>query len=180
MPDTEYSRLFQGDRRAWKAFVLRWSNLIYGTVLHTLREHGRHSAEEVEELSQDVFLRLIQNDFRLLRQYDPQKAGLATWLTLVARSTTLDYLRRRRLETVPLDQAPETAITDPPPESGHLNIPDGLLPPRQHLVLKLLLEKELSPREAADFLQVEVQTIHSLKNKALQKLRKFFRNGGEI
>ncbi|WP_317706747.1 sigma-70 family RNA polymerase sigma factor [Methylomarinovum caldicuralii] len=178
MEKREIQRLLRGEQTAWKGFVMRWRNLIYTVVLRTLQENG--PAQEAEELCQEVFLRLIRDDFRLLRQYDPEKAGLATWLTLVARSTTLDHLRRQRPETVPLEQVPETGTPAPFPRAESLDIPEGVLSPRQRLVLKLLLEKGLSPQEAADFLQVEVQTIHSMKNKALQKLRKFFQNGGRF
>ena len=53
---------------------------------------------DIEDLTQEVFVRLCKDDFRLLRTYDPARAGLSTWLTIVARSTARDALRRRRAE----------------------------------------------------------------------------------
>ena len=57
---------------------------------------SRATPGEVEDLTQEVFLRLCKDDFRLLRSYDPARAGLSTWITIVARSTARDALRRHR------------------------------------------------------------------------------------
>jgi len=180
MTPEHLSRLIDGDDRAWHTFVLRWSNLIFSVVLRTLGSQGNGSREAVEDVCQEVFLRLTRDGFRLLRRFDPQRASFATWLHLVARSTALDHQRRRRDSTVPLDDIEEPGITDPQPDREHLSLPAGVLSPRQQLVLTLLLEKDMSPREVADFLKIHVQTVHSLKHKALEKIRFFFRNGGEI
>jgi len=180
MTPEQLSRLIDGDDRAWRTFVLRWSNLIFSVVLRTLGSQQNSSREEVEDVCQDVFLRLTRDGFRLLRRFDPERASFATWLHLVARSTAVDHLRRRRDSAVPLEAIEEPGITDSEPDMEHLSLPAGILSPRQQLVLKLLLEKDLSPQEVADFLKINVQTVHSLKHKALKKIRHFLRNGGEI
>ena len=55
-----------------------------------------------------------------------------------------------------------------------LKIPDGLLSPRQALVLELLYQRDLDPAEAADLLSVDPQTVRSMHHKALTKLRGHF------
>src|SRR5947207_9618752 len=71
-----------GSKPAWDAFVQRWSAVIYAAVRRAL--HGRSANQgDIDDRVQDVFVRLIQNDYRLLKTYDAQRASLSTWLTLV-------------------------------------------------------------------------------------------------
>lgn len=160
----------RGEKGAWDAFVAQAAPIILAAVRRTLPARG---ADAAEDLAQEVFLRLIRDDFRLLRTYDPHRASLATWLTLVARSTALDHLRRRRLPTVPLDAA-RAAAAPVPDEPQALDVPPDLLPPRQQLVLRLLYEHGLSVAEAAAALGVEPQTIRSTRHKAITTLRRHF------
>jgi RNA polymerase sigma-70 factor (ECF subfamily) len=129
---------------------------------------------EVEDIVQDVFVRLCKDDFRLLKQYDPTRAALSTWLTIVARSSARDALRRRRLPTQTIDVTPEAAFAIPAKEIERLRIPDGLLSPRQELVLTLLYRRDLDVAEVAEFLGIDPQTVRSTHHKAMLKLRAHF------
>ncbi len=160
-----------GDKHAWDAFVDRWAGVIHAAVQRAF--HGGRGAAaraEVEDTVQDVFMRLIKDDCRLLRSYDASRASLSTWLTLVARSTAIDRLRRKRPPpTLPLEagDAPQT----PASSAGGPEIPLHLLSARQRLVLTLLFDEQLSVAEAAGFIGVDEQTIRSTKHKALTRLR---------
>jgi len=167
--DVDLQACIDGDKRAWDAFVDRWSGLIVTAVQRTIRTRVGQVAE-IDDPVQDVFVRLVKNDYRLLRTYDPQRASLSTWLTLVARSTTIDHLRRKRLETVPLEV---DAIAPPPeaPAGDTPAIPLHLLTARQRLVLRMLFDEELTVAEAARNLGVDDQTIRSTKHKAISRLR---------
>ena len=167
----------RGDKAAWDALVERFAPVIFGAVRRTLRLRvAQVKSAEVQDVAQDVFVRLLRDDYRLLRTYDPQRAALSTWLTIVARSVALDHLRRRRVPTVPLEQAasqpaePRTQRQRQAPP----DLPAGLLSPRQHLVLRLLFDEEMSVSEAAAVLGVDAQTVRSTKHKAIRKLRDFF------
>jgi len=167
----------RGEKAAWDAFVDRFARVIYAAVHRTLGSAAPDTGgTDVQDLAQEVFLRLIRNDYRLLKTYDPSRAGLSTWLTIVARSVAIDHVRRRRAKTVPLDAAAQ--LTDPSDSaqegSGDLDVPPGLLSPRQQLVLRLLFDREMSVAEVADFLGVKAQTVRSTKHKAILKLREFF------
>jgi len=170
-----------GDKSAWHAFVKQAAPVIFAAVQRTLRQHCPTSRmAEAEDLAQDVFVRLVERDYRLLRTYDPARASLSTWLTLIARSTVLNRLRKKDDHAVPLDESHEhlLAVHDAAPGDARaaLEVPEGLLSPRQHLVLRLLVEREMSVEEAAAMLKVEAQTIRSTKHKAIAKLREFFRD----
>ena len=174
--DTELdvALLCRGDKRAWDGFVVRYAGTVRAAVMAVLRQAGRDGGDAAD-LVQDVFLRLCKDEFRLLAQYDPARAAPVTWLTLVARSMTLDHLRRKQLPRVPLEAAPESAVAVAPAEPAErLTIPPGLLSPRQQLILAMLYEREMEPAEIAAALGIEVQTVRSMHHKALTKLRAFF------
>jgi len=88
--DGDLDALLRGEKEAWGRFVRRYAGLVVAAVRGVAREAG-----EVEDLTQDVFLRLCKDDFRLLRGYDPARAGLSTWITIVARSTARRVPRAR-------------------------------------------------------------------------------------
>ena len=132
---------------------------------------------EVEDLTQEVFVRLCKDDFRLLRNYDPERASLSTWLTIVARSTARDGLRRRRAETVPLDSVPEAQLAiDPVMPVEKLKLPEALLSPRQREILAMLYDREMDVAEIARALGIDPQTVRSAHHKAMVKLRAHFRS----
>jgi len=167
-----FDRLVAGDKVAWDRFVARYAAVIYAAVRRRLARAGR--AEEADDVAQDVFLKLCNNDYRLLRNYDPGRARITTWLTVVANSATIDHLRRRRHATTHIDAVPEAALAVEPKLPERVKIPPGLLSPRQALVLELLYRRELEVSEAAAVLGVDPQTIRSTHHKALTKLRAHF------
>ena len=176
--DKILSQCLQGQKWAWDAFVDKYAPLIFSAVQRLLRIHGLPSQKQTaEDLVQDVFLRLINNDFHLLRTYDSSRASLATWLTIVTRSVTIDFLRRRRLVTISLEKAPPLASPQTPAESppAVTTLPPGLLTTRQSLILHLLFDRQLTPTEIAELLAISPQTVRSTKNKAIKKLQRHFK-----
>ncbi len=168
------AHLARGDGAAWESFVGRYSPVIYAAVYKILSK-GRFGQPDIADVAQDVFVRLCKNDFRLVRRYEPERASLSTWLTVVATSTALDFVRRKRAIQVPLDDAPqEVGAVDPVEPQDRLAIPGGLLSPRQALVMELIFERDMDVAEAAQLLGVDRQTIRSTQHKALVKLRKHF------
>lgn len=167
--EVDLKALTQGDRAAWDAFVRRYSGLVMAAVRGVARERV-----EIEDLTQDVFTRLCKDGFRLLKTFDPSRAGMSTWLTIVARSTARDMQRRRQLALSPLDNVPESALatSSPPPE--RLSLPKDLLSPRQALVLSLLYERDMDVAEIAAALAIDPQTVRSTHHKAMLKLRAHF------
>jgi len=167
LPET----LLRGEKAAWDAFVRRYGGLVVAAV------RGVAMAQpEVEDLTQEVFVRLCKDDFRLLRSYDPERASLSTWITIVARSTARDGLRRRRAETVPLDSVPEAQLAiDPVEPVEKLKLPEALLSPRQREILAMLYDREMDVAEIARALGIDPQTVRSAHHKAMVKLRAHFR-----
>ena len=163
--------LLQGDSAAWKAFLRRYGGLIVAAVRGLTSSRG-----EVEDLTQEVFVRLCRDQFRLLRSYDPARAALSTWLTIVARSTARDALRRRRPEGVPIEAVPEAQLAiDPVEPVRKLKLPEALLSPRQREILTMLYDREMEVAEIAKLLGIDPQTVRSAHHKAMLKLRAHFK-----
>lgn len=98
---------------------------------------------DTDDVFHDVFLRLTENGFRRLRQWQGQ-SSLATYLAVVARNAGRDWLRARPL-TEPLDDEDDTPTdpSDPPrplPEEIHL----GQVATLVHRCLKALSERDRS------------------------------------
>jgi RNA polymerase sigma factor (sigma-70 family) len=171
----DIERLLCGDNTVWARFVERYAGLILSAVRRVIGPSG-----DAEDIAQDVFVRLCKDDFRLLRQYDAARAGVGTWLTIVARSVAHDTVRRRRPPTVPIDDAPEAALAvDPPTLQENIKIPPDLLSPRQHLVLTMLYDRDMDVAEIAALLKVDPQTIRSTHHKAMLKLRAHFKESAD-
>lgn len=169
--DELLSRCLRGDQDAWCEFVDRYDRVIYAAVRRALERGG--AVERAPDIAQDVFVRLVRDDFRLLRLFDPAKASLATYLTVIAVSTTRDTLRRRQLTTTPLDpQRDLTAVADQ--RDSDIEIPLELLSPRQQLVLTLLFDRQLHVSQIAQILGITTQSVRSTKHKAISRLRKYF------
>ena len=168
-PLSDFTELIQGNKAAWDRFVLRYAGLILSAVRRVVGPDG-----EVEDIVQDVFVRLCKDDYRLLKQFDPARAGLSTWLTIIARSAARDVVRRRKLATQTIDATPEEAFAVQPPSFDRLQIPDGILSPRQLLVINLLYHRDLEVPDVARFLHIDPQTVRSTHHKAMLKLRKYF------
>jgi len=169
------AELLAGDKRSWDIFVRRYAALIVAAVRGVASNSG-----DIEDLAQEVFVRLCKDEFRLLRTYDSTRASLSTWITIVARSTARDALRRRRPDSVPIDLVPEMYLkvdaVEPVPK---LKLPEALLSPRQREILGMLYDKEMDVAEVAVALGIDPQTVRSAHHKAMLKLRAHFKTDGE-
>jgi RNA polymerase sigma factor (sigma-70 family) len=164
--------LLSGDRRAWAAFVRRYAALVVAAVRGVAP-----SPSDIEDLTQEVFVRLCKDQYRLLRSYDATRASLSTWITIVARSTARDALRRRRPNLVPIDTVPEALLkVDAVEPSSKLKLPEALLSPRQREILGMLYDGEMEVAEVAGALGIDPQTVRSAHHKAMLKLRAHFKS----
>ena len=171
-PSGDLERLLGGRQEAWRDFLRAHAPVIHAAVRRKLTAAGR--VEDCEDVVQEVFVRLCGRDFALLRRFDPGKARLSTYLTVIATSTAIDHLRRAKPRARTLEEVPEAVLSVEASEPVWIEIPDDLLSPRQALVMELLYRKDLDPAEAAEIMGVDAQTVRSMHHKALTKLRAHF------
>jgi DNA-directed RNA polymerase specialized sigma24 family protein len=166
-----------GDRRAWSAFVGRYSAVVYTTVRQVMRLRRREpEPKDCERLALNVFVRLVKSDFSLLRKYDPARCRLDTYLMVIARSTALDFLRFGFLNAEPLDDFDAPGRVDARGGQGLPDVPPGVLTDRQQLVMHLLFAKNYAVASVAAVLGVSPQTVRSLKHEAVKRLRRHFQS----
>lgn len=95
--------------RAWEDFVDRFTGLIIHVVNHTARCRSiMLSSADREDLTAEVFLAVVQNDFAVLRHFRG-KSSLATYLTVIARRVVVRKLVDSRTAT-PLSAVADAAI----------------------------------------------------------------------
>jgi RNA polymerase sigma factor (sigma-70 family) len=88
-------RCVQGDEEAWQAFVSKYAKPISLYVLRSCS--GPMKSEMVQDLTQEVFIRLLANDCRALRRLQAtREVGLLAFLASVARTVVMDEARRRQ------------------------------------------------------------------------------------
>jgi len=100
LPANELVRLCcdAGNVDAWNEYQRRFHRTIQIAILRA----GCRSPEEIEELEQDIALRLVADDYRILRNFQPLKDdSVYGFLTTVAQNATRDYLRGRQAQKVP-------------------------------------------------------------------------------
>ena len=137
-------------------------------------------AADLEDLTQEVFLRLCKDGFRLfepmIRRGPGSRPGSRSWHA-APRATRL---RRRRPLAVPLDAVPEAqllATADEPVRK--LKLPEELLSPRQREILSMLYDRDMEIAEIAAALGIDPQTVRSTHHKAMIKLRAYFKAEAE-
>lgn len=79
-------RLRRRDPDALRDIYDEFGGAVFGFLLQMLDD--RATAEDVQ---QQVFLEVWQR----IERYDPRRAGLLTWILVIARSRAVDHLRRR-------------------------------------------------------------------------------------
>ena len=89
-------RCLERKPRAWEDFVDRFMGLVIHVINHTAQARSiRLSPEDRDDLTGDVFLNLLKDDFAILRHFRGQ-SSLATYLTVVARRIVVKGLLRQR------------------------------------------------------------------------------------
>lgn len=127
-------RVLTGDKSAFRSLVERYQNYVFSIAVSITKNR-----EEAEEVAQDVFIKV----YKQLGSFQ-QRSQLSTWLYTITYRTGLDYVRRKRLHTEPIEREDGQAI----PLADDLEAgPSGQL---QQSDLQDLLAGALEQLEAAD------------------------------
>ena len=179
-----------GDREASEVFVRRFSNLIYKSVLYTLRtKHVAYTQQDLEDLHNTIFLQLFEKGCKKLMQYEGiNGCSLASWIRIVAVRMVLNHVRKKGLDAItwqkrqiPFDElhdlkggTVEPLVLMEEAEKERL-LQDGIqsLPPRDRLFMKLHFDQGLPVEEVASAMRITIQNVYTLKHRAIQKLRSY-------
>ena len=71
-PEALIQLCINGDAGAWEEFMHRYHRLIAGVVFRTSQKWGESSPTTIDDLIQEIYLKLCADEYRLLRGYDPK------------------------------------------------------------------------------------------------------------
>jgi RNA polymerase sigma factor (sigma-70 family) len=177
-----------GDNPAREQFVRRFSRLVYSTILGAVKAKGAYvSEQDVEDLHNTVFVSFFDRRCRKLRQYEGRNGcSLASWVRMVAVRAVLDFLRRR---SDPLSRPEKLTSLEllPDADGDHRASPwacmmakeqrvlieKGLqmLTARDQLMIRLHCLEERPLAQVAAILEVSEANMHSVKHRAVQRLK---------
>jgi len=167
----------RGDAAAWRTLVDRYGRLILLVVQRTARAQGADvRLEEAEDVVAEIFAALVRDDAAKLRAYDARYA-LSTWLGTIARSVTIDRLRKRSPAAALPEEVADPEAADPARilsrEETTRAVTEVLesLGPRERLVVELFYYSGKKYREIGEILGIPLNTVCSTLARALEKLR---------
>ena len=82
--DAGVARCLRGDEQAWELLVDRLWPVVAGTVWKCIG--GARDAHVVDDVCQDVFVKLCADGYRALRRFDPSRGTLERYVAVMARS----------------------------------------------------------------------------------------------
>jgi RNA polymerase sigma-70 factor (ECF subfamily) len=167
------------DPLAWAEFVARFSELIEFAVKKTLGRPLGEACEDAKDIRQDI-LTSVWGKNRLAEVRNRQRINY--WLVIVARNTTVNYLRANNKYALSADMSYFEGISEEAPGSYDAEAsPDpadkireicGALDPREKLIFKLHFKKGLSVRELAGMLKVPAGTAAAAIARMRKKIQK--------
>ena len=173
-PDEEIiSRILKGEQPAFTILVEKYQNYVFTLVLRFTENR-----EDAEEIAQDVFVKAYRSlaDFR-------GESKFSTWLFTITRTTCLSFLRKKKLDTLSLDNE-RTGLQVENRESGfNANLVEqksrhtmlsqaiSMLSVDDAQVLNLFYKAEQTLDEIGKIMRLDPNTIKVKLHRARQRLR---------
>ena len=168
-----------GDATAYKRLMQKYHDAIYHFIYRMV--HDKH---HVEDLTQEAFIKA----FHSLASFNEEYA-FSTWLYKIAANNSIDYIRRRKLQTFSIDKPIEAKDTDYafelPDETyetdkemistqraAMLNEAIKNLPEKYRRVIHLRHVEEKSYEEIAEELRLPIGTVKAHIFRAREMLYK--------
>jgi RNA polymerase sigma-70 factor (ECF subfamily) len=97
LPDADVVRLAQqGREAAFRELVGRYERPVFSLIFRMVRDR-----ETAEDLAQDAFIKVLNH----IDKYSPE-FKFSSWLFKIANNVAIDWMRRKRLDTVSMDGSP--------------------------------------------------------------------------
>ncbi len=143
---------------------------VYGFFAYRLRNRG-----DAEDLTQLTFERAL----RAWHRYDASKAGVGTWLIVIARNLLVDHHRAdRSASNKPIDeldsQHDALAANPQPPQLGlepDLERALAALGDRERELIALRFGGDLSGPEIAELLGLSLANVQQILSRSLRRMR---------
>ena len=173
-------RVQDGDSTAFEHLFNRYRDSIY--QLYMQRTGG--NVDDTNDLLQETFVKVYLN----LQRYS-SRFTFGQWVYTIARNTFIDYMRRKRDDTVPIDRIGERVSSSwggPTPEERMITDQsrarlESLLErmsPRYRKLIELRFFKEYSYEEIAAELQLPMGTVKTQIHRAREQLCRYITESG--
>ncbi len=174
------SRVLRGDSQAYAELVKRYQNFVFTIILRYTK-----TREDAEEISQDVFVKAYRSlaDFR-------GDSKFSTWLYTIVNTTSITFLRKKKLDTHSLDNEKVFEAADSQ-DSGFranqveqksklqmVNEAIQLLSPDDAKLITLFYKGEQSLDEIGQIMGIDPNTakvkLHRARVRLKEKMEKHF------
>lgn len=174
------SRVLAGEQNAYADLVTRYQNYVFTLTLRLIK-----SREDAEEVAQDVFVKAYRSlaDFR-------GESKFSTWLYTITNTTSITFLRKKKLETHSLDNEKIFELADSKDSGLRANTIEqksrvgmvtraiALLSPDDAEIITLFYKVEQSLDEIGKILGLETNTVkvrlHRARTRLKEKMEKHF------
>ncbi|MCO6497710.1 MAG: RNA polymerase sigma factor [Chitinophagaceae bacterium] len=173
------ARLKEGDRAAFKELVERWEDMVYNTSLSIVQ-----SDEDAEDVAQEVFIQVYESIDSFKEQ-----SKLSTWIYRIAVTKSLDAIRKKKrkkrnafLQSLyskddelvhdPADFVHPGVKAENKEEAALLFKAIDKLPENQKTAFVLNRIEMLSYKEVSEIMEVSVNSVDALLQRAKKNLRK--------
>jgi RNA polymerase sigma-70 factor (ECF subfamily) len=172
------SQVLEGDKQAYAQLIKRHQRFVFTLALRFTK-----SREDAEEISQDCFIKA----YRALHTFK-QTSKFSTWLYRIVYTTSMTFLRKKRLDTQSIDDESsiiqlESRISDlSSNEVEHkskmvfVNLAISRLLPDDAAIITLFYQGEQSLEEIGQTLGMEANTVKVKLHRARHRLKEKIEN----
>ena len=175
-----------GSEAAFRDIVRRFERPVFNLIARMV-----HDRALAEDLSQDAFLKA----FSRLDSFRPEQGKFSNWLFKIAHNTTIDHLRKRAIDTVPLDAGDDDEVdrgaTTPDPDAespfdaversdlgAALSVAIEGLRPEYREAMILRHQEGLAYDEIATIMDLPLGTIKTYLHRARKELATLLTEAG--
>jgi RNA polymerase sigma factor (sigma-70 family) len=174
------SRVLKGEQNAYAELVNRYQAYVFTLVLRMVK-----SREDAEEVAQDVFVKAYRSlaDFR-------GESKFSTWLYTIANTTSITFLRKKKLDVHSLDNEKVFEVADSKDSGLRANLVEqksrvnmvneaiAMLSPDDAEIITLFYKAEQNLEEISRILRLETNTVkvrlHRARTRLKEKMEKNF------
>ncbi len=181
--DNLINEIIAGSRQAFESLVEKYQPMVRKTVSYLFyRYRDNNNDAMVDDLTNDIFLSLMEDDFKKIRQFKGM-SSFATYLRVIASRQVLGFLRRpsREVQTKAADRINKTVDSSPNPEELYRDQENrslmaeaiAALKPADQLLMKLTYYQELSAEETARIMNISLSAFYSRKSRIVKKIENY-------
>lgn len=110
-------KCLNGEKEYFSEIITRHKNLVYSVVLRMV-----NNQDDANDLAQEVFIKVYKN----LDKYFPD-FKFSTWIVKITTNHVIDYRRKKKYETVSMEEIEYKLISENTPEQDCLEKEERLL-----------------------------------------------------